>query len=93
MNINEIDSVIHQRIFDYATTSIPAYSTDLGAAFTIVDRLHTLGLDDFNLDSDGTTWSCFISDFNMEAGGQNGQADAPTPSLAICLAALKVFDK
>ncbi|MFL5731838.1 MAG: BC1872 family protein [Chloroflexia bacterium] len=69
----------------------PAYSSDIAAAWTVVEAL---GLSGFRLQQmDDKTWS---SGFRLPGRGSGGRVDAEgharakTAPLAICLAALKV---
>lgn len=61
-------------------------STDIRAAWEVVNRLIIEGYEDFDLDFDGDIWECSITNY-LDV---TGRAEGKTAPLAICLCALKL---
>jgi len=64
----------------------PEYSTDIAAAWEVVERLGWLNL---YQQPGGFWWACFYDIDDEDNTSPLGEASAATASLAICLAALK----
>lgn len=76
---------------------LPAFATEMGAAWQLIERLQSLGWDDICLwqtgrprDGDGKdlVWYC-----GLARGREEAESDAATPARAICLAALRAVGK
>lgn len=81
---------------DGATPALPAYSTDLKAAWEVVEWLMARNPQrDFHLEHlDGSGWKV-LSCYDRESGGwEDGDVEpASTPAEAICRAALKAASR
>jgi hypothetical protein len=64
--------------------SLPAYSTDIAAAFTVVDKLQGGLRFELRRRPDGGYWASF---------GEEMSAEAETAAMAICLAALAAVEE
>jgi hypothetical protein len=72
------------------TPEPPRYSTDIAAAFEVVEKMAATGR--FHLDMlgfDGEEWRCWIS--RDDAGETAFIAEAATAPLVICIAALRAL--
>jgi len=62
---------------------VAEYSTDIAAAWQVVEKLRSDGFE-VELEGDSTGWHCLFLDYP-----EAGRAEAQSPPLAICLAALE----
>jgi hypothetical protein len=76
-----------------AAHALPLYSTDLGAAWQVVDKLRAEGHGEFQLSADPDPTDAWIASFSVPLGDAPPFFPmAPTAPLAICLAALAIRD-
>lgn len=70
--------------------SPPKYSSDISAAWEVVEKMALIGFEDFNLDTSyvpgGWKWTCYFFD-SLGKDAESRRRD--TAPLAICIAALK----
>ena len=88
-----LDALIGEQVFGIAqdphgeAVEVPPYSTDIGAAWQIVEHLTSNGSDTFRCQNyDDGTWDAWFHIYDMRC---KGYAHADTAPLAICKAALE----
>ena len=81
-------------VFDWKTVRIPPYSTEIGAAWAVAEKLKALGRDSVMLSNEGDGWECEItvSDELYAKGWRSASWQGAAP-FAICRAALKVVER
>ncbi len=77
----DLDALVAEKVMgETCLFTAPAYSTDIAAAWQVVDKLHALS---FYLEVGSAGWMARFANISAT------EASAATAPLAICLAALK----
>jgi hypothetical protein len=80
----------HETVADTVTKIIPHYSTDIAAAWQVVEKMLKIGQVNVGYHKlADPSWACRI--FGLEGDLTDIEVYAPTAPLAICLAALKAI--
>ena len=71
---------------------VPHYSTDMTTAWKIVNNFFETDNWNFEIVSDQGELNCWVAEFSRLPSGKKYLGEADTPSVAICIAALKAAE-